>query len=102
MSPLNATETDMGRRTYTWTDERYVSVTSIISGGIPKFLLPWGAKLVAEAAYDRRDEWLPMGRDEAVMLLKSVPNLVRDKAANLGSAVHAAAEAHALGLPVPE
>lgn len=102
MSPRNATESASGSRTYTWKGDAYHSVTTIINGGVPKYLVPWASKLVAEAAYDRREQWQTMGRESAVSMLKSVPGESRDAAANMGKDVHAAAEAHALGLPMPE
>ena len=50
MSPRNATESG-SKRLYAWRGEKFWSVTTIISGGLPKpALLPWGIKAVAEAA----------------------------------------------------
>lgn len=40
-----------GDRFYTWGDERFYSVTTIIAGGIPKFLVPWASKAVAELVH---------------------------------------------------
>ena len=46
--PRNATTTNRGR-TYLWRDETFDSVTTILSGGIPKpALTNWAAKSVAE------------------------------------------------------
>lgn len=99
--PKNATEDRFGSRTYRWQDESFLSVTSVISKGVPKYLVPWASKLVAEYAYDHQD-WRTMGRESAVALLKGVPNTARDASANLGKDIHAAAEAHILGIPMPE
>src|ERR1035437_9451202 len=49
--PLNARLDDAGRRFYTWQGERYWSVTTLIDMGVPKYLVPWASKLVAETAY---------------------------------------------------
>ena len=102
MSPLNATETDTGMRTYQWKDERYRSVTTIISGGVPKFLTNWSALVAAQFAVYEYDKWCELEAPDAVDLIKNRHNVVRESSADLGKAVHAAAEAHALGLPVPE
>jgi hypothetical protein len=104
-SPRNASTGRGGKRFYTWRDETYWSVTTIIGGGVPKpALLPWGIKMVAEAAVDSI-EFLPgmvaHDRDEAIRFLKGSPYSKRDTAAELGSDIHAAAEAHSLGQPFP-
>jgi len=101
VSPLNATEDRFGGRTYVWKGEAFGSVTTIISGGVPKYLMPWAVRLVAEAAYDHR-EWMKLGREQALAILKAAPNAARDSAANLGKDIHAAAEAYQLGRPMPE
>lgn len=45
-----------GRRLYTWTGagkvEEFYSVTTLLGIGIPKYLVPWASKIVAELAYD--------------------------------------------------
>jgi hypothetical protein len=101
-NPRNATTTARGR-TYKWRDETFDSVTTIIGGGIPKpALKAWGERTVAEFAVDRRDEWDRMDRSEAVDWLKRAPFRATDKAAAQGTDVHAWAEAHVLGQPVPD
>lgn len=94
-----------GKRFYSWRDENYWSVTTIIGGGVPKpALLPWGIKMVAEAAVDMCNELPAMvarDRDEAIRYLKGSPYAKRDAAANLGTEVHEAIEAHSLGKPMP-
>jgi hypothetical protein len=50
-APLNARLDDSGRRYYTWNGERYWSVTTLIDMGVPKYLVPWASKLIAELAY---------------------------------------------------
>jgi len=104
-NPRNATTGKGGKRLYTWRDEAYWSVTTILSGGIPKpALLPWGIKMVAEGAVEFCDQLPAMvaaDRDGAIRYLKGLPYAKRDKAADLGTLVHEAAEAHALGKPTP-
>lgn len=99
-----------GRR-YQWTAQTFPSVTTIIGGGVPKpALLPWGIKMVAEAAVAMTESHqlaAMVKRDAAAALkaLKEAPYVKRDGAADLGSAIHDAAERHILGLeiaPLPD
>ena len=103
-APRNASSRG-SKRLYSWRDEAYWSVTTIIGGGVPKpALLPWGIKMVAEGAVEFADQLPAMilaDRDGAVRFLKGLPYAKRDKAADLGTLVHEAAEAHALGKPMP-
>lgn len=100
--PRNATTTNRGR-TYKWRDEEFDSVTTIINGGVPKpALTNWAAKTVAEFAFDQLGTWNLMERDEAVDWLKRSPYRTSSKAAAQGSDIHAWAEAHVLGQPVPD
>lgn len=94
-----------GKRWYDWRGERYWSVTTIISQGVPKpALLPWGIRSVAEGACDLANE-LPAlvakDREAAVKMLKGLPYAHRDRAADLGTLIHATIEAHRLGKPMP-
>lgn len=107
-------------RYYQWRQERYWSVTTIIGGGVPKpALLPWGIKSVAEGAVAERavlDAMLEKCEtpdecakgdfcgtcDQAIRWLKGIPYAKRDKAADLGSYLHAATEAYVLGKPFPK
>lgn len=45
------TDPETGSRFYDWGGETFWSVTTIISGGVPKHLQNWAAKSVAELAY---------------------------------------------------
>ena len=118
--PANASSTG-NKRLYTWrTGEKFWSVTTIIGGGLPKpALLPWGIKSVAEVAVAKRKTLMAMTSecenggtctlgnwcascDAAVRWLKSAPYQQRDKAADIGTRVHEAAEAYKLGKPMPE
>lgn len=124
-TPPGARLDQHGNRLYTWAGtgqvEEFYSVTTAIHGGIPKYLVPWAAKLVAELAYhdvltlgtDALEQWAREGRalvdaqraagaklasiDEspeglALRYLKGEPDRVRDAAGDRGSAIHEAAE----------
>lgn len=109
-----------GGRFYAWRSERYWSVTKIIGGGVPKpALLPWGIKSVAEGAVSQRNVLVAMlencetpaacaGGDycarctETIRWLKGLPYAARDRAADLGTSLHEACEAYALGKPFPK
>lgn len=102
--PRGAQRASGGGRLYTWegTGERYWSVTTIIDGGIPKNALKWwAARVVAEFAYDDASNWLGMNRDRAVDYLKREPFRYTADRADLGSAIHATAEAVVIGRPAP-
>lgn len=118
--PRNATTARGGKRFYSWRNEEFWSVTTIISGGVPKpALLPWGIKSVAESAVAKRATLTAMLADcetpkecakgvfcpvctEAIRYLKGAPYAKRDAAGDLGTDVHAAAEAYSLGQPFPK
>ncbi|MGH3452454.1 MAG: hypothetical protein ACRDQW_17490 [Haloechinothrix sp.] len=105
-SPRNSNTARGGQRVYTWRSENYWSVTTIIGGGVPKpALLPWGIKMVAEGAADMAAQLPAMvaqDRDAAVRFLKGLPYAKRDRAADVGTYIHAAAEAYKLGQPFPK
>lgn len=101
-NPANSTTTSRGR-TYEWKGETFVSVTTVISGGVPKnFLKNWAKKLVAEAAVQEREVWAPKSEADAIDWLKHADDRVSDKASDIGSDVHEWAEAHVLGKPIPD
>lgn len=81
-----------------------VSVTNALSAGMAKYGLPlWYAKNAAEYAMDNLPTLITRARtdrDGALRDIKGAAEHVRDKAANLGSRVHALAEAHVLGKPM--
>jgi len=105
--PRNATTSRSGQRFYEWRSDRYWSVTTILSGGVPKpALLPWGIKMVAEGAVEAVEKGTLSGmveqdREGAIRWLKGLPWAARDKAADLGTAIHEAIEAYVLGKPFP-
>lgn len=107
MPPRNARSAG-SKRYYDWAGERFWSVTTILGGGVPKpALLPWGIKAVAEGAVDavRSGALAPMVEqdpDAAVQFLKGLPYAQRDRAANLGTEIHAAIELLAQGRPMPD
>jgi hypothetical protein len=123
--PSGARLDEAGMRYYTWRgrgyDETFYSVTTMLSGGIPKYLVPWAAKLVAELAYGdvERDgkralqRWAKEGaaylkalreagmkleradetpRGLALRWLKGEPDRIRDAAMLRGQQVHTASE----------
>ena len=111
-SPKQATTARSGQRYYTWRNERYWSVTTIISGGVPKpALINWAKKFTAEYACDNikklngllePDDQGLVDRDGAIEWLKGAAYRDRDRKADIGTYVHAATEAYVLGKPFPE
>lgn len=99
--PRGSTTSRSGSRFYTWgRGERYWSVTTILTA-LPKDALKWwAARVVAEFAFDRSKTWFTMTRDEAVAWLKSEPLRFTNERANIGSAIHEAAEAWVLRRPM--
>lgn len=103
--PRNATTAATGKRFYTWRSEPYWSVTTIIGGAIPKpALIHWSANEVASFVCDNPDTVLELvrnDRDAAYDMLKRAPWRKKEKAADLGTLIHAWIEAHRLGKPMP-
>jgi len=78
--------------------KRTTSVTTILSGGIPKAMLPaWYARTTAEEAWELRHL---TDREAFIAAAKDAPNQQRDKAGIRGTAVHALAEEIIHGRPV--
>jgi hypothetical protein len=52
-APVLSRKDESGDRLYTWGDppEGFYSVTTIISGGVPKYLVPWAAKAVFDRVH---------------------------------------------------
>src|SRR3990167_7787990 len=113
MTGPTKTTSASGSRFYTWRNENYYSVTTIISGGLPKqALIYWSANQVAEYVCDNlskvtmllrpeadTDEARTKARDETYDFLKRTPWRARDKAADLGTAINESTEAYVLGKP---
>lgn len=93
-------------RFYVWQGNRFWSVTTI-TGVVPKpWLGPWTKKITAQYAVDHLELLGAMvadvGPDDTAKWLKGAADAVRDKAADKGTAIHAAAEQLALGIPRAE
>ena len=103
-SPRHAEATALGRYyTHPVTQQRLISVTNVLSVGCAKpALVPWAAKIAAEYAIEHQGALMARSRtdrDGAIKDIKTQVTVARDKAADLGSAIHEAAEAHVLGRP---
>lgn len=81
---------------------RYPSSTSI-TGNLPNFGLPKHyARLSVEAAFTKQDEYCDLPtQEERMEWCREAANRHRDAAADLGSQIHVAIEAHLLGKPSP-
>lgn len=105
-SPRHAEATAKGRYyTRPETGEQLISVTNVLSVAMAKpALVPWAAKIAAEWAMDHLPALVSRSRTEdRETLRKEISGQVtvaRDKAADLGSRIHALAEAHVLGVEV--
>lgn len=107
-NPKHARDTERGRY---YTDPAggpdLVSVTNVLDTAVNKSmaLVPWGVKLTAEYVLDnitnvaRR---LLTDRPGITREIKAIHREARERAANLGDRVHAAAEARLLGAPIPD
>lgn len=98
--PRNALATP-GGRFYLWQDQRFVSVTNVLSRVLAKpALVPWASRTCGEYVRDNMGRLYGTWRRDAesvVDLVKNAPNEVRDAAAHRGTLVHALVEATALG-----
>lgn len=83
-----------------------VSVTNVLDTAIQKHaLIPWGVKLTVEYVLDNLYEVNTRVDDDRAALTKEIKAIHRDakeRAADLGDRVHAAAEAYVLGAPVAD
>ena len=103
-APVHSVIVD-GVRYYTSpkTNQKFVSVTSIIGTLDKPALRYWAAKMVATFALEEKDLWLPVAEKDpkaAFDMIKGAPWRTQESTANLGSAVHAAVEARILGSEV--
>lgn len=101
-SPKHAFETDNGRYyTRPGTGEQLISVTNALSVGMSKYGLPlWYARLAAEFAIENQGALMRQSRldkDGAIREIKEAAERAKDAAADMGTRVHALAEAHLLG-----
>lgn len=100
-------DSDSDVRYYDTPYGRFMSVTSCISHGVPKqILMRWAASETAKSALDSLPRLIRARTDEqkksTLTYLRMASERKRDEAAELGSAVHNALEAHVLGTPMPE
>lgn len=105
--PALAMQTDRGRfyRNRNHPDLKLISVTTALKVLDKPALVPWAAKMVAEEFMAQlpaavRASRTRGTREAFIKDIKGSPYAKRDAAANRGTDVHAAAEAHILGKPV--
>lgn len=90
------------------TGDRLRSVTTILSGGVPKpALMFWAAKMCTDCAIDTLPGLVAASRDPQALAglrawILNAHTRKKDERADVGSAVHAIIEAKLLGLPMPE
>ena len=93
--------TSQDGRTYEWKGETFDSVTTILGRAIPKpALINWAKRVTAEYAvenYGQLGDLIDTDPAGAIDWLKGAAWRQRDKAANIGTAVHAAVERMILG-----
>ncbi len=92
-------------RYYWWEGHSYLSVTNALSNGLPApALMYWTGRTVAEYVADNLEEVNDlagrMDRKELVTLLKNQPWKQRDKAGDIGTAVHELAEQYVISWPL--
>lgn len=104
--PALALKTDRGRfyRNRNHGDRKFISVTTALKVLDKPALVGWAARLVAEEFMAQlpaavRASRKTADREAFIKEVKGSPYAKRDLAANRGSDVHAAAEAHILGKP---
>ena len=101
-----------GPRLYPWPPQpphefEVLSVTTAIGQGYPKpFLIPWAAKVTAEAAVDNIEivaQMVAKGDQKgAIDYLKQSRNRIMGSKADRGTLVHAALEAYVEGKPIDD
>lgn len=101
-SPRHAEATALGRYyTHPQTGQKLISVTNVLSVAMAKpALVPWAAKIVAEHAMDNLPTVVAgsrTDRDATLRALKAQVTVARDKAADLGTRIHALGDAHVTG-----
>lgn len=106
-TPVTTTDKDAARvqvrdgRFYVWGGERYPSVTTILSNGVPKpFLVNWAKKVTAEYAVENIDllnQLISRDQKGAIDWLKGAAYRQRDEAAAIGSLLHDYAEELSMG-----
>lgn len=90
------------------TGDRLRSVTTIISGGVPKdSLIFWAAGICVDAAIEALPALVVASRsaeklEELRRWLKRAHTQAKEERGDIGSAVHRIIEAHILGEPIPQ
>jgi hypothetical protein len=89
------------------TGDRYMSVTTILSNGVPKpALMHWAAFEAAQCAVDNIPDLVKARGESARLEMRSwiqrAAERKRDSAANLGTVIHGFLEAQILGEPTPD
>lgn len=104
--PRLAMQTDRGRyyRNRNRPDDKLISVTTALKVLDKPALVPWAAKMVAEEFMAQLPAAVRASRSKGtreafIREIKGSPYVRRDAAANRGTEVHEAAEAHILGKP---
>lgn len=108
--PKYAEATDKGRYyAHPVTGERWISITNALDMAVSKpALVPWAAKVTANAMWDRLPDAVRVSmngaamRDQYLREIKGQVKYVKDTAANLGTRVHDAAEHLALSTVAPD
>lgn len=90
------------------TGDRLRSVTTILSGGVPKPALTfWAAGVCTDSAIEHLPQLVAASRDRAQLTelarwIKKAHTRKKDERADVGSAVHTIIESRLLGTPLPE
>ncbi len=89
-------------RYYHWKGKSEISVTNANKNGIPApALMYWAPRVVAEYVEGNLDDVVDfhkkMDKSEFISYLKNLPSQVRNKAGEIGTAVHEAAEQYVIG-----
>lgn len=66
-APVLSRKDSVGDRLYPWGGEGFYSVTTIIDGGVPKYLVPWAAKAVFDLVHSDMTSRGPSARVSAVL-----------------------------------
>ena len=97
-SPAQARTDDDELRWYTHPigGQTYPSVTTVLKVVAKQALVPWAAKVTAEYAVENVKTWVSLEPQAAVDLIKKEGRRPAQVAADIGTAVHAAAELYAI------
>jgi len=103
--PVSSRKDADDNRIYSWGNEHFFSVTTILKAMPKHALVPWAAKCVAEYAMENMEHIrteIEQGRKADILkFMKKAPDRERDSAADRGTAVHEACEAYILNGSFP-